>query len=225
MSKVITTTVDIDKKAVYQCLGYMNHTPTPFISSEIDSQIVGAYQLIKPVYTYALKAIESIKGHKVFLEDYLVLTSKTVSYVLSDCDYAAIFLSTIGFNLEEEMTKLLEKDDMLSAIILDAIGTEAIEKTADKLQGDVEGLAKTMGCRATLRYSPGYCDWNVKQQEVIFQVIDSTALDVKLTASCMMVPLKSVSGIIGIGKFDKTKPPPCVRCKKIASCPHKRIRL
>lgn len=216
---------NIDKRAVCQYLGYKNQTPPSFILSLIDSQLARAYQLIKPAYTYILKAIEGIKRHEVFLEDSLVLSSKTVSYVLSDCEWVAVFLSTIGRDLEEEISKLMERGEMLSATILDAIGTEAVEKTTDRLQDDIEKLAKKMGCQATLRYSPGYCDWNVTQQEVIFQTIDSTALGVKLTSSCMMVPLKSVSGIIGIGKFDKTKPPPCFKCNKKVSCPYKRTRL
>ena len=216
---------NIDKKAVCQYLGYKDGTPPTSILSLLDSQIAMAYKLIKPAYNYALKAIEDIKGREVFLEGPLVFTSQTLSYVLSECECVAVFLSTIGRDLEEECSKLMEKGEMLQATTLDAIGTEAVEKTADKLQDDIAELAKKMGCQATLRYSPGYCDWDVTQQKVIFQAIDSTALGVKLTANCMMVPLKSISGIIGIGKFDKTKPPPCFECNRKVSCPYKRTRL
>jgi len=219
------TAVNIDRNEVCRYLGYKGHTPPAFISSLIDSQIARAYKLIKPTYTYALKAIQSIKGCEVFLEGSLVLTAQTVSYVLSDCEFVAILLTTIGPDLEKESSNLMESGETLKATILDAIGSEAVEKTADRLQDHVEDLAEKMGCQATLRYSPGYCDWDVAQQEVLFKAIDSTVLGVKLTANCMMVPLKSVSGIIGIGKFDKTKPPPCLECSRKASCPYKRTRL
>lgn len=220
------TTVNIDKNEVYRYLGYKGHTPSTSVSSLIDSQIGMTYRLIKPTYTYSLKAIESIKGREVFVEDSLVFISRTISYVLSDCEYVAVFLATIGNDLGKESSKLMEKDEMLKATTLDAIGTEAVEKAADKLQDDIEKLAKTMGCQTTLRYSPGYCDWDVSQQKALFQALDSTSLGVKLTESCMMVPEKSISGIIGIGKFDVTKPPPClVVCGKRASCPYTRTRL
>jgi hypothetical protein len=218
------TAVNIDKKEVCRYLGYNGRSPPASISL-IDSQIARAYKLIKPAYTYELKAIDSIQGDEVFVKGSLVFTSKTISYVLSNCEWVVVFLVTIGNDLEEESSKLIEKGEMLKATILDAIGTEAVEKTACNLQDAIEGIAKTMACQATLRYSPGYCDWDVNQQKVIFQAIDSTSLGVRLTKGCMMVPLKSISGIIGIGKLDKTKHPPCLTCSRKGSCPYKRTRL
>ena len=219
------TAVNIDKNEVCRYLGYNGHNPTASISSLIDLQIARAYKLIKPAYTYALKAIDSVRGDEVLVDGSLVFTSKIVSCMLSDCEWVAMFAATIGNDLEEESLKLVEKGEMVKAAILDAIGTEAVEKAACKLQDAIEGIAKTMGCQATLRYSPGYCDWDINQQKVIFQAIDSTSLGVRLTESCLMVPLKSISGIIGIGKLDKTKPPPCLVCSRKASCPYKRTRL
>ena len=220
------TTVSIDKDEVYRALGYSGHAPSAFISSLIDSQIAGAYKFIKPAYTYALKAIEGIKDREVFVDGYSALVSQTISYVVSDCRYVTIFLATIGNDLGGETSRLMRKGEMLPAITLDAIGTEAVEKTAGKLQDAVGEIARTMGCQATLRYSPGYCDWDITQQKVLFRAIDSVSLGVKLTKSCMMVPEKSISGIIGIGKFEATKPPPClVVCGKRVPCPYKRTRL
>lgn len=223
--KVITTVdVDIDRNEVCRRLGYKDHTPSASTLLLIDSQIARAYKLIKPIYTYELKAIEGVMGQEVFVVGSLVFTSKTVSYVLSDCRWAAIYLATIGSDLDEEMSKLMEKGEMLEAAILDVIGTEAVAQALYKLQDVVKGIAQANGCQATVRYAPGYCDWDVSQQKVLFQAIDSASLGVRLTESCLMIPQKSVSGIIGIGKFDTTKRPPClVVCSKRASCTHKRV--
>jgi len=218
------TAVNIDKNEVCRYLGYKGDKPSKDISSLIDSEIARAYKLIKPIYTYALKAIDSVRNHEVFLEGPLVFTSRTISYVLSDCEWVAVFLVTIGDDLEKESLKLIEKGDMLKATILDAIGSEAADKAAGKLQDVIEGIAKTKERQITLRYSPGYCDWDVSQQKLLFQAIDSASVGVRLTESCMMVPLKSISGIIGIGKLDTTKPPPCVAvCRQAATCTYKRI--
>jgi len=216
--------ITIDRNTVCRRLGYRGHTPLMSILPLVDSQIARAHKLIKPVYTYKLKAIEDIHEEQVFMAGSLVLTSKIVSYVLSDCRWAAVFLVTIGSDLGEEMSKLMKKGDILEALILDAIGSEAVEQACFKVQGAVKERAGVNGCQATAAYSPGYCDWDVSQQKVLFQALDSTSLGVSLTESCMMVPEKSVSGIIGIGKFDKTKPPPClVVCSKRASCTYKRV--
>lgn len=217
------TEVNIDKNEVCRHLGYQERSPSASVLSLIDSQIAKAYKLIKPTYTYELRAIEGILGQDIFVANSLVFTSKTISYVLSDCKWVAIFLVTIGNDLEEESLKLMEKGEMLKAAILDAIGTEAVAQALYELQDTVKEIARAKGCQAVLRFSPGYCDWDVSQQKLLFQAIDSTSLGVRLTESCMMVPLKSISGIIGIGKLDKTKPPPCVAvCSQRMSCTHKR---
>ncbi len=218
------TVVNIDKNGVCQHLGYRDRSPSASTLSVIDSQIAKAHKLIKPTYTYALKAIDSVRGNEVSVDGSLVFTSQTISYVLSDCDWVAIFLITIGNDLEEESLKLMGKGKILEGTILDATGTEAVVQTLYKLEDVVKGIARAKGCQATIKYSPGYCDWDVSQQKLLFQVIDSTSLGVRLTESCMMVPLKSISGVIGIGKLDTTKPPPCVAvCNKRSACTHKRI--
>ncbi len=222
----ITTSVDIviDRNKACQRLGYKGRRPSASTLSLIDSQIEKAYKLIKPVYTYELKAIKHVIGEEVSLGDSLVFSSKTISYILSDCKWGAIYVATIGSDLGEEMSRLLKKEEVLEATILDAIGTEAVAQTLYKLQDAVKEIARANGCHATIKYSPGYCDWHVSQQRILFQTIDSASVGVRLTESCMMIPLKSVSGIIGIGKFDPAKPPPCLAvCSKRASCTHKRI--
>ncbi len=223
MKSITKVDVGIDRNEVCRRLGYKDRSPSASTLSLIDSQIAKADKLIKPIYTYEPKTIERVVGEKTFVAGSLVFNSKTVSYVLSDCKWAAIFLVTIGSNLDEEMSKLMEKGEMLVATILDAVGTEAVAQALYRLQDVVKGIAQANGYQATVRYSPGYCDWDVSQQKVLFQVLDSTSLGVSLTESCFMMPQKSISGIIGIGKFDTTKPPPClVVCRQRASCIHKR---
>lgn len=224
MKTVTPVEVNIDRDEVCRRLGYQNRSPSAATLSLIDSQIAKAYKLIKPIYTYELKAIEEVRGQDILVEDSLVFTSKTVSYVLSDCRWAAVYLATIGKELDEEMAELMEKGEMLEATILDAVGTQAVAQTLYKLRDIVKGIAKANQCQATVQYAPGYCDWDISQQKVLFQAIDSTSLSVRLTESCLMMPQKSVSGVIGIGKFDTTKPPPClVVCSKRESCMHKRV--
>ncbi len=133
-------------------------------------------------------------------------------------------LATIGNSLSGEASRLMETGKTSKAVVLDAIGTEAIVQVSYKLQDAIKEIAKANGCQAAIRYSPGYCDWHLSQQKVLFQTIDSASVGVRLTESCLMIPLKSVSGTIGIGKFETTKPPPCLAvCDKRASCTHKRI--
>jgi hypothetical protein len=52
---------------------------------------------------------------------------------------------------------------------------------------------------AALRYSPGYCGWHVSGQKRLFRSLEPERIGITLTDSCLMQPLKSVSGVIVAG--------------------------
>jgi hypothetical protein len=75
----------------------------------------------------------------------------------------------------------------------------------------------------TLRYSPGYCDWPIEQQESLFQVVDGGQIGVSLSRHFLMRPSKSISGIVGIGPahlVEETKNA-CRTCGR-KECNHRR---
>jgi hypothetical protein len=217
-----TVEINIDSSEVCRRLGYGERSPSQSTVSLVDSQIAKAHGLLKPMYEYELKSVEGVHGQNVCLEGGIVFSSKAVSYALSDCRWASIYVATIGIGLEEQVSEMMKRGKRLEALILDAVGSEAAVQLSHELQHATKGIAGAEGCRATIKYSPGYCDWDLSQQRILFGVIDTTSLGVVLTESCMMVPIKSVSGIIGIGKLDERKPPPCLAvCDNRTSCTHK----
>jgi hypothetical protein len=50
-----------------------------------------------------------------------------------------------------------------------------------------------------LPYSPGYCGWHVTGQRRLFDRLEPQRIGVTLNSSCLMQPLKSVSGVLVIG--------------------------
>jgi len=73
------------------------------------------------------------------------------------------------------------------------------------------------------RFSPGYCDWGLNQQEKVFKALNGDSAGIRLTKRCLMVPQKSISGIIGIGLAENNVESynPCDTCKK-EDCPGRR---
>ena len=191
--------------------------PNSSISSLISEEIEEAYGLIQPSCFYQLVDIKRVRKPRVTLEDGSRITSKVLSQVLSRCWQVAIFVANIGQGLEEKVAQLMKERQMLRATILDAVGSEAAEKVACCLQDEVQELANSNGAEITMRYSPGYCDWDIKQQRILFQAMNSAPLKVSLTEECLMVPCKSVSGIIGLGHFAKWQPrySPCRLCNQV----------
>ena len=216
--------IEIDKNEVCRFLGYRNgQGPRPSISSLIDEEIDEAHSLIEPSCFYHIMDITRVRQPRVVLEDGLKITSEVLSQVLCRCQQAAIFVSSIGHGLEERVALLMNGGQVLKATILDAVGSEAAEKTTCYLQDRVGELATANGTEMTLRFSPGYCDWDITEQRVLFQAMNSTPLGVSLTEECLMVPRKSTSGIIGLGRAEKRqlRYSPCRLCT-IKNCPSRR---
>ena len=151
-------------------------------------------------------------------------SSKVVSYTLSDCQSVAVYLATIGRDIDLEINRLMSERQTMAGNILDTIGSMAIIQTLSQLRTDVREAVKIQGFQTTRHYSPGYCDWDIRQQRIIFSVLGSNTLKVTLNEACSMIPRKSISGIIGIGIPDKQKQSPCgLFCLKSATCEYRNL--
>jgi hypothetical protein len=71
---------------------------------------------------------------------------------------------------------------------------------------------ETDGLKITNRYSPGYCGWPVSDQQILFALMGQNICDIRLSESSLMMPVKSVSGIIGAGMHVKSKGYSCAAC-------------
>ena len=135
----------------------------------------------------------------------------------------AVFALTIGPYLEEMTAYLAKKNMVLQATVLDAIGSAAAEKLAGLVQEKIKIKAAEEGLIISRRFSPGYCDWPVKQQEKVFRLLDGDTAGIRLNESSLMIPQKSISGVIGIGLPGKgiEEYNPCVTCFE-KDCPGRR---
>ena len=107
-------------------------------------------------------------------------------------------------------------------MVSDAAASEITEIAADKideLAWQAEALKK--GLEYTWRFSPGYCDWKLTGQEVIFNAVDVGPIGVSLTPSYVMKPEKSISAIALAAESIPFKAP-CTFCTR-KDCPWRRL--
>ncbi len=106
----------------------------------------------------------------------------------------------------------MKEGDLLTGYIYDVIGSEIVESAADLMQNELEKTVISSGKKITNRYSPGYCGWDVTEQHKLFELVPSNFCGIRLTESALMDPIKSVSGIIGIGENVRFNPYTCNLC-------------
>jgi len=107
---------------------------------------------------------------------------------------------TIGDFLEKKISELFSQGEYPRALALDAVGTVAVEDFSREVRKLARQEAKEQDFKTSRHFSPGYSDWEVSQQEIIFKSIPADNIGVKLTKGYMMVPQKSLSWTIGVGK-------------------------
>lgn len=148
---------------------------------------------------------------------------KIIISQLSKSESVAVFACTAGSKISERSKKLIEERNLLEGYIFDMAGSEIVEDAADLMQEKLKIMMTAEGMLITNRYSPGYCGWDVSEQHKLFSLIPDNFCGITLTNSALMVPLKSVSGIIGIGKKVKFNSYTCNLCDD-NNCIYRRLK-
>jgi hypothetical protein len=216
--------IQIEKQRIYNSIGYDDdYHPSARIASVVDDYIENYHDLLSPSYTYKIRDIESIDGKRIDLGDSIVLESKIIATLLERCRKVAVFACTIGSYLEDLVAHLAENGLIVQATVLDAIGSGTAEKLAASAEDRIRAIAAVDGMVISWRFSPGYCDWKLSQQRMVFGALGEDTAGIQLTKSMLMLPRKSVSGIIGIGLPGKDieQYNPCRTCRK-KDCPGRR---
>lgn len=220
----VSSQIDIDREQVLTHIGYDgDYQPSARIKSIVDDYIENYHDLIESAYAYVIRDIVSIQGDSVTIEGSITFESKVIARLLERCEQVAVFALTIGNHLEEMVAYLAENGLVLQATVLDAVGSGATEKLAGFVEDRIRLMSDIDGLVTSRRFSPGYCDWEVSQQEMVFQALNGDSAGIHLNESLLMIPRKSISGIVGIGHdvISIENYNPCNTCKK-NDCPGRR---
>ncbi len=182
-------TIEFDEKRILRLIGYRKRP------KEIKEPIKRFIAEEKKKLDYLL--------HPASIYTIIDYTETNKHPVFKDAEKVAICICTIGPELEQETKKLMEKNEMTRALILDALGSEAAEEAAIQSDRILAEKAREMNLWPSKRFSPGYGKWDIKEQRFIFRLLPAADIGVRLTESCMMVPRKSVSFRINFYKEQK----------------------
>jgi len=135
-----------------------------------------------------------------------------VAHQLRGSSALVVFVATIGGALEGEARRMMISGAPLDGYMLDAFGSVAVDACAAAMAERVESEVSAFGWQTTNRFSPGYCTWPTEDQHALFAVLPPRPGGVTLMPSALMQPIKSISGVIGVGATAKYSPYPCEFC-------------
>jgi cobalamin-dependent methionine synthase I len=142
-----------------------------------------------------------------------------VSLMLKSVEKIAVFACTVSSELNEVLENEKNSADLLQSYLLDIIGTVIAGKIADVLHQNI--TQKFSNVNVTNTISPGNCGWPVEDQKKLFSLLPPGFLNISLNPSGMMYPVKSLTGMIGIGTKVKFKQTECRYCRS-RNCPYRK---
>lgn len=171
------------------------------LETEVSELLTQLETIVKPKFSFFL-AEGNLYNYQSLLNvgSQSFSIGKVITRQLKKSEGFVFFVATAGQEFEDWQHTPAIKNDMLKCFIADSIGSLIAEKTADAMEVYLEKeLADDI--HHTNRFSPGYCGWHVSEQKKLFSLFpDKNPCGITLTDSSLMLPIKSVSGVIGIGK-------------------------
>lgn len=216
--------LDIDREQIFQELGYAETVIPECFSEQIDEILKSYRELCDIRAAYRVVDVTAHKAHGLLINNILFDLNKIIAFQLKDSGKLALFICTIGTQLENWCSQLFSEGDGVKAHFVDTIASAAIEKATNILHDHIEQKMAESGLSVTNRFSPGYCGWPVSEQHLLFSFFPSGCCGIELTESALMIPRKSTSGIIGVGSSVKRESYFCDCCAN-KDCTYRLYRL
>lgn len=206
----------IDRDEVRRYLGYPKKAnPKQAIEDTLAHWIGEAEKRATPRAMYCIFSVVETAKRSIRVEttNGVVEFTGAIGEFIGPVDLLAVFIATAGPDVEHLAGDLLRKSDYLGGLIVNAVGSERAESAEQIVIEQLKAFATSSSRAITLPYSPGYCGMALTEQRKVFSVLDHRQIGVALSPDCLMNPLKSVSGIIGLGPSAVTRDgSPCDRC-------------
>jgi len=160
-----------------------------------------ALRVISPRYHYRIFPVADIADDAACGVGEVVFRGRGVAVRLRHCHAAAVFLITLGGEIDTAV-RALQPEDPEAAYFLDAVASTLLHGALEILRDDLAEYARRSRSRLTQRFSPGYARWPLGEQTQLFHLLEEgRKIGVRLTEGLFMVPQKSLSGIFGLQHF------------------------
>jgi hypothetical protein len=210
--------ISVSKKSLSLFMGYKDEIPKP-LDDALEVMLEKMPEKFLPSGGIGIFRDIKVENDGFNCNGVFFHTGRIIAKNLKDAEYLAFFMVSAGIEFDSWSSTSMKEDDMLLGYVIDCAGSELAEKLADKVEKKLltlsnENLSDSDPFFLSNRYSPGYCGWNVAEQKKLFPLFPDGFCRIKLTDSALMIPIKSVSGVIGIGKKIRKTEYQCSICEK-----------
>jgi hypothetical protein len=187
----------IDPWTVLRLARYRRREAAPApVWSAARAMATRALELASPAAGLRLVHVAAVSEGRVTLVEGPCFSGLGVARHLAGARRAVAFALTLGGALEAEVTALGEGHELLEAYLLDLAGWAGLEAAVRALRRDLR--AALPRARVSHRLGPGHGDWPLVEQQELMRLLEDDAAPVRLSPSGVLVPFKSISGLLAI---------------------------
>ena len=134
-----------------------------------------------------------------------------LEHVIDEAVALALFGVTLGPGVSERISSFFDAGELAEGYILDQVASFAADELA-QIAGHRFQTESTRDDLAVLPYSPGYCGWHVSGQRTLFAELQPGDIGLSINESCLMSPIKSVSGVLVLAPIEAHEFSPAFPC-------------
>ena len=216
----------IDPDDVLRFQGYKAgvDVPSADVLALFDDALVLGRALMRP--RAVLRTLPVARAGDQLTAGGVTLTIPRIAERWSDVEEIVAGVCTIGEALERRVSELWEARDLPLAMMLDSVGSGAVESLAEYVNDQLcqEGIAR--GVKITNRVSPGYGGWDVAEQRLLWRLCPGDRVDATINDVCFITPTKTITILVGAGTAARVDDyfSQCARCW-MRDCAYRRVPL
>ena len=135
----------------------------------------------------------------VLLDNGTVFHSKALAKYVGESKELFLFGATLGSRVDVTLRRMV-LTSVAEAGAGQAVAAALIETYCDDCCAELQRQLPD-GKRLKRRFSPGYGDWSLEEQKLLFPALDcARTIGLTLTESCMMAPVKSVTAVMAVAE-------------------------
>jgi hypothetical protein len=184
---------------------------------------VESSHLLEPAAAYENYPVTGMSGSQISLEGDKAVHGPALPATFPEAKELAVIICTIGPKLEEQASGYTKNGQALRGILLDGIGSAAIDTLIPEVLRTIAKEVSARGYEISSPVNPGMPGFAMTEQWNIMELAGGDKIGVSLTHSGILVPRKSVSMVIGIGpRMTRwTQAEVCARCSLRETCPYR----
>lgn len=205
----------IEPGYILSLMGAPENTSDAAILELIERQISLCFQLMTPKGGYSWVAAKTTgRPDGIEIEGTWFHTGTIIRNLFRKAEAYAFMVATAGPEIEKRSALHFERGEYLEGVIVDLIGSAVVQSAFSQVKECIRKIAGERGLKTTNRYGPGDCTWDVSEQKKLFSLLPDRCCGITLSETSLMTPMKSISGMMAIGKEVEFTADSCSLCSR-----------